>query len=317
MLETIIAFQWWDTIGKILLNTILVSIPEELYLLMFTLILVGEFEIWGDENCKKIFHDYDLARILVPVISAALLSNIFRYCELDNNILQIVPIIVFYILIVLTNDIFGDSSAAKWMGKVFLFLGLAFLILVLAEFSFATLFLYVSGKTVTEMNSNILLNFAVSIPPRIIEYSVLIFFIVRKRTLLKANLIIPILESKISLFLTIVVLVFDLAFMLIMIRIVTYEKILNNISESFRIVIILGITFFLLINLSALVWGFYNIKNRELQDKKDVSGRINDLVKEINTYTVTDKYDSIKWKLYEISKEMNEISACLYNSREK
>jgi hypothetical protein len=185
--------------------------------------------------------------------------------------------------------------------------------LFVTEFLTASLFLYVSGKTVIELNNNIILNFLVSIPSRIMEYTILAFLIIKKRTILKANILKPVFESRISVFLTLTALIFDLMFMLTMVKIITYEKILNNISEKLQIIIILGITLFPLINLSALIWGFYNIKNRELKDKKMASDKINDIVAEINLYTDTDKYDNIKWKLYEISKEMKEISGCLYD----
>lgn len=306
-----------DTIQKIFLNTLLVSIPEELFLLMFTLILVGEFEFWADEECRKLINRWDYTRILVPTLTVALLSNIERYSDLNSSFASLIPIVVFFILIVLTNDIFGDASAMKWTGKALLFFILGFIILYISEFCYTSFILYGTGKTITEINNNILLNFLISLPSRLIEYSILIFLVVKRRTLLKANIIRPIFESKITTFLTFIVVIFDFVFMFVMVKAICYEKVLVNIPSDLRTLVIMGISLFPVINLSGLIWGLYAMKDGEIQANKVTSDCLYNLLNEITLYTNNDKFDNIKWKLNEVGLSIEKIAKNLYLTDKK
>jgi len=78
-------------VQKILLNTFFVSFPEELFLIMFTLILVGEFEYWKEDECKRLINRFDYVRVFVPTIVAALISNTLRYYGLSSGIYQFLP----------------------------------------------------------------------------------------------------------------------------------------------------------------------------------------------------------------------------------
>lgn len=301
-----------DTIQIIILNTIIVSIPEELFLLMFTLILVGEFEYWTDEECKKLIHKYDYVRILVPTLAGAVLSNILRYSGLNFGAISLIPPIIFFILIILTNDIFGDASALKWTVKSFVFLLLGLIILYITEFTYTPFVIYATGKSLKEVNNDLLLNFLFSIPSRLIQYSILAFFVVKRRTLLKANIIKIIFGSKILAMWTLIIVTFDFTFMFIMVKVVGYEKVLASMPSELRFVVIIAICVFPILNISALLWCIYYVENRAKRKQKEVAEKLNILSNEIKKYTINENYDNIKWKLHEIETYIKQVGQSLY-----
>jgi len=301
-----------NTLYKIVLNTLLVSLLEEFYLVMFTYILMGEFDHWQDEDCRRLFHRWDIQRILTPVLMGAILSNILRYMGFDNTIVTLLSILAIFAGIIITGDIFNNRNALAWIGNAFIFLTLGVISVMVAEFIYMPIILYGLGKTMEEINNNVFLNFAFSLPSTLLEYLFLIFLIIKKRTLLKANIIKPISNSKAHIALTSIVVVFDLIFMLVLITVVCYDKILINSSFLFQIFIIIGTCIFPLINIFALAFGVYLKENKAVKKDKDASEKLKALSDKINLYTNDENYDNIKWKLNEINMEIEEISQVLY-----
>lgn len=306
----------WGIFQKIIFNTLLVSIPEELYLVMFTLILVGEFEYWKEDECKKLINRWDYGRILIPTLTSALLSNILRYTGVNYDIASLITILTVFVIIVLTNDIFGDASAMKWTGKAFAFLMIACITVGVSEFIYVPFVVYGTGKPIQEINKDIWLNFVVSLPSRIIQYSILLYFVSRKRTLLKGKIIMHIVSNPVVLVITSAITLFDLLFYIVAYNLIVYEQVLINISHIMQIIIIIGITLFPILNISGLVWAVYYVKNKEMNDKKTASEKLENMLKDIKLYTNNENYDNIKWKLNEIGMGIEEIATNLYKETE-
>lgn len=311
------ALMQWDILQKIIINTLFVSIPEEIYWVMFTLILAGEFEYWKEPECKKLIHSWDYGRILIPAVIAALLSNILRYAGLDFGFISLIPLAVCYIAIVLTNDVFGDASALKWMGRVFIFFIIGFMSIGISEFIYVPFILYGTGKTIQEINNDILINFLVSIPAKIIQFSILLYFVSRKRTLLKGNLFSHIFSSPVLSVLSSMIIAFDLSFLFIAYKLIVYEEILVNIPHVSRFTIIVGVILFPILNISAFIWGVYYMKNREMIDKKAACEKLVSLLNEIKSYANNENYDNIKWKLNELGMGIEGIAISLYEENRK
>jgi len=313
MFETI--FQH-DIFQKILMNTVFVSIPEEFYFVMFTLILVGEFEYWKEPECKRLINKFDYIRVFLPTIVVALLSNILRYFGLDSGFFQFIPPIVLYIIIVCTNDIFGDASALKWMAKAFIFLMLGFLSIGISEFVYMPFVLYSTGLTMVEIGNSFLLYFMLSLPARLLQYSLLLYFVSRKRTLLKGRLLKHILSNPILSFIFFVLVFFNIVFLYVAYKAIIYDKVLISISLISQIFIVTGIVLFPILNISGLLWSSYYIKNKETNDKKTATDKLHILLKEIELYTNNENYDNIKWKLNEIGMGIEEVADSLYKEKE-
>lgn len=303
-------FQW-DIVQKIFLNTLLVSIPEELYLVLFTLILMGEFDYWKEKECVKMFDRWDYIRVLVPTLVAAICSNVFRYAGVNSALNTLLVLLILFLCIVFTGNIWGDASALKWTGKAFLFLLLGFISLGIAKLIYAPIILYATGITVKEINNNILLNFFISLPSRLLEYSLLIFFIIRKRSFLQGKIFKVIFKSKILSLISAITLLINASFLILITKLVVFDRALSHSSDFLQYSLIIGTLVFPIFNISSLIWSVYYVKNQHLAQQKKVSDEIQSLRKDLEQLKNSDnslEHKNLKWELTSAENKLMSIS---------
>ncbi len=303
------------TIYKIMMNTLLVSIPEEIYFVLFTYIMMGEFDQWMYGDCKKLFQPWDYPRILVPAVSAALVSNILLYTGADMSIISLVIILVLFAGIVAMGDILNNAAALRWMGKALIYLLFAALFLTFCEFLYIPFFLYGTGMTVAELNNDTLLKFLISLPGRVMEYSLIVYLVAHKRSLLKARLLKMVFESKALTALTLGALLTDACFMIFMARLVGNERALAAFSAEVRFAVILGICLFPPVNLATLVGCTYFVHNRAAAQKKEAADRIRKIVKVVKTCAENGSTVNVFWKLNGLYTGLEGVANDLYQQK--
>ncbi len=303
-------------VAKIIMNTLFVSIPEELYLVMFTLIMVGEFEYWKEPECKRLINRFDYIRVFLPTIIGALISNIIINTGFNYGFFQFISPIITFIIIVFTNDIFGDASAIKWVVKASIFYMLSFLTIGIFELLYIPLILYGTGLTLAQLSDSFLTYFLISLPSRFLQYSLLLYLISRRRTLLKGRLIKNLVSNPILLVIFSLLVFSNILFLWIMYNSIVYDKVLIDVPRLTQIFIIMCTVIFPMLNISGLLWFFYILKNKEAKDKKIASDSLYKLMKDIETYTRNEKYDNIRWKLNEIGMGIEEVAKKLYKEHE-
>jgi len=302
----------WSTIQKIILNSVFVSIPEEFFLTMFTLIAMGEFDYWQEEECKKLINPWDYSRVFVPTVVTALLVNIFRYYKVNIIIGNIIPIIVFFILLSITNEILHEAKALKWILKAILCFLLGFIILGISEMLYLPFVIYSTELSMQKINNSILMNFLLSLPSRFIQYFILIFLIIRKRTLLKGNIVKYIISNPLITFITFTIVIFNLSFLAIMYNAIIYRNLLTHLSFLIRSIIIVTVQLLPIINIASLIWGIYHTANHAATKQKDASDTLYNLADNIKVYINNSEYNDIAWKLNEISGIIENVSQDLY-----
>lgn len=283
---------------------------------MFTLILVGEFDYWKEDECKKLINKFDYVRVFLPTISVALLTNILESMKL-SNVYDLIPPIILYIIIVATNDITGDAAAIKWMLKAFIFLLLGYLIVGLSEFIYLPFIIYGTNYTISEINNNLILYFALSIPSRVIQYSLLIYFVSKKRTLMKGRVFKIIFANNVLTTIFSIFMVLHILFLWIMFKTIIFDNILINCSYFTKLCVILGILLFPILNITGLLCGIYFIKNKETNGKKNAHDKLTSLQNEIQTIKDTGNYETLQWKLNEISTGIKSLICNLYSGNDK
>jgi len=289
-----------NTISKIILNTIFVSIPEEIYLVMFTLILTGEFDYWQFKGYKRLINKGDWSKILIPSITFAVMSNIFRYTGLNNAIYSIIPIIIMFILIVLTSEVLKDGNPSRWIKRALLIYIIAALSVGLSEFLYTSIILYSTNLTMVEVNNNITLNFVMSLPARVIQYTLLIYFVLIKRTVLKGNIFKIFTSNHLLMNLFIFIVILNSAFLAILYKIIIYNKVLINLPNIIKAIIIMGVMTVPVLNITGFILATYYLENKALISKKKTSNTLENILNDIKTYTVNNNYETIQWKLKDI-----------------
>lgn len=303
-------------VAKIILNTLFVSIPEELYAVMFTLILVGEFEYWKEPECKRLINRFDYVRVFLPTVTGALISNIMINTGLNHGLIQFISPIITFIIIVITNDIFGDASAMKWMVKALITFLIAFLSIGILEFAYVPFVLYGTGLTMDEIRNNLFLYFILSLPSRLIQFTLLAYLISRKRTLLRGRFIKNILSNSIVAVIFSVFVFINILFLQMTCKAIIFDKVLISISHLSQMLIITGVVMFPILNISGFLWGVYLLKNKENIDKKNASEKLYRLLKDMELYVNNQKYDNIRWKFNEFGMGIEEIAKTLYKESE-
>jgi len=221
-----------------------------------------------------------------------------------------------YILIVFTNDIFGDASALKWMVKAFIYFTLGFLTIGITEFIYIPFVLYGANLSVTQISNNFLLYFTLPLPARILQYSILLYFVCKKRTLLKGKLLKPILSNSLLSVIFSLLVLFNIVFLELVVKAIVFDDMLITISQNSLILILVSVVLFPMLNISGLLWGFYHLKDKETKDKKIASEKLNILLNKIELYTKSGDRDNIMWKLNEIGLGIEEVADSLYRDNE-
>lgn len=301
-----------ETVYKIIVNTFLVSIPEEIYFVLFTYIMLGEFDRWADEDCPRLFEFEDYPRIFVPAAVAAFISNILLYTVAKGSIVSPVTILALFAGIVAVGDIFNRPGAVKWMGKVLAYLLVAFMFLAFCEFLYIPMFLSVMGMTVAELNDHTLFKFLISLPERVMECALLAYLIARKRSLLKARIIKMVFESKLLTALTLGTLLTNVGFFVFMTRVVVHEKTLAAFPTDLRVAAILVICLFPLVNLAALLGCTYFVYNRGAGQKKEVAGNVREIITQVETLSENGNQAKVIWKLMGLYTNLERVAQDLY-----
>lgn len=304
-------------IEKIIVNTLLNSIPEELFVVLFVYILMGEFDHWKDKDCKKLFHSWDYSRILVPAIFSAIVSNVLRYGGASSSIVSFGTIFSLFISIVAMGDIFNNARALKWIGEVLLFLLLGSMCIAIIEFPYLYILVMGMGKSLTLINNNMLLNFLISIPMKILQFIIIFYLILYKRSLLKTRMVSMIFTSQILMILTVITFTANFSFLVIMLKVFCYDNAFGYSATEFQLIILIGIYIFPIANIFSLLGSIYFVKNRETAHKKAIYERIKTIVEEIREYPIKGSHENINWHLNGLENNLEELANSLYIEEKK
>lgn len=305
MFETL--FQM-DIIVNIILHTLFVSIPEEFFWVVFVYLLVGEFDYLKYNSTIKFIQSWDYPRVIYPVIITALLSNIVRFSGIDSEFASLVTILSVFVLIVLFGDIGNNAAALKWIGKIFIFVLLTLLLIFVLEFSYMPFILYGTGMTIKQLYNSIVLTILISIPERIVEYSILIFLISNINMINKFNIFKVIFKNKILSLITISLLIIDALYIVFTVKFIVFEQILKNIDLVLRVSIIVFICIFPIFFIFIYLCSIYYLKKMEIKKQIDLSISIQNIIEDIKLNTNTEQKDTILWKLNSYSNSLESIN---------
>lgn len=164
-----------------LLNLILVSIPEELFLTSMTLILLKRFDMLDIRMWK-----YNLKWIMLPVLLMGLDVNITRYIlDIPRVITSLSSLLIFFISF--TYMIWKNSYELrrKDFRKIIISISLSFIIFGVLESITVPIVLFLTNKTLEFFNSNIMWNFMLSLPSRVFSFSLVIYLIIKYNSVVK------------------------------------------------------------------------------------------------------------------------------------
>lgn len=247
-----------------LLNMILVSMPEELFLTVMTLIFLKRFDLLDIRMWRL-----NLKWIMIPVLCMSLNFNITKYIiQLPKVYCSLSSLIIFIVSFIYIIKINSYKISKKEYRKIFLGISLSFIIWGLLESITYPIFLYLINKPLEFVNNNILLNFTISIPSRVFAFSLIVFLIIKYNNTMKIRIFDVISKNKFLLRSIVSFAILSNILSVYIIKLIGSDRILENKVTPFEQIFISMCT--LIIPTIILFWmlllvNYLLVKEREIQ----------------------------------------------------
>ena len=209
-----------------LLNFILVSVPEETFIVTITLIFIKLYDLLDIRMWR-----HCLRWILVPVIPVSIIINIFRYIIIIPrpwmSLISMISMIILILYIVIKNSY---DVSKKLILKTTIYTILSFIIVGLIELFYYPLSLSLLHKEMSFFDSNILYNIIISLPARVIEICIVAFVIIKKNDKIEVSLFNTIVKNKFftNSFLTMIISI--VLFIIYIAKLIIIDNIMLNIK---------------------------------------------------------------------------------------
>jgi len=301
-----------------LANIAFVSIPEETFIVMFTLVLLKRFEnikvdrlmeeeISGYKEYSKIFLMQDIKKMAFMIIFSATITNIMRFFRIDSTLILLTGYLCIVVSILLLYRKYFNAF------KVLLCTACCLLIFMLIEALYFPLLLSALGKDIIDINNNIWMNFMYALPERVVEYSILIYALMKKASFSQLRLARIILNNRFITGAFFATLVINIAFLLVMGKLIGFDRILSELSLVVQSAIVVMVIAFPILNISAFILTLYHIFNKEEHVRYMIRENIESFVYDMKIFTENGNYN----KVNELINEMEEDILNLYDISKK
>gem|GEM_PF-6195345 len=294
----------WSTVFSAMENIVFCSIPEEIFLVMFTLILLKQFDFLESkkEGGNK-FKKRDIFEISIPVLLVAITSNVSRYYGVDKDVVLLQSVFLLFLSILIVYKLWTLSGVIK----VFISVIISVLILTIFEISYIPLVLYATHSEVKDFNNSVFMNFLLALPERLMESCLIAYFLLKKSTFLKANIIKPIINSKILSCISIGMLFFNIIIALVMGKLFIFDKLLAGMSLKVQLFIIILVILIPVINITALLGSVYFVSNRERYKRYLAKEMLERLTFDLRTSSLNNKLDRFDLALRDIEANIEDL----------
>jgi len=232
-----------------LLNMFLVSLPEELFVVAIVLIGIGRDDLLDLRMWKD-----NIRWVALPAIGMSFIVSFARLTNISKSLIQITGILVLFLLtlVVIKNNNLLKEKIKYFKTLFYTTLGIAIISILECYYP---LILSLTKTNILYINSHFILNFLCALPARVIEYSILVYLLVKKSDDVKIKLFDIILKNsflKRSMFSLLIGIMIT---MIYLIKLIGIDLILINLSFFEQLIIVvmmfiiptITITFILLI----------------------------------------------------------------------
>ncbi|HEX3029396.1 MAG TPA: hypothetical protein VHT34_08855 [Clostridia bacterium] len=294
----------WGNIVDYILNMVLVSMPEEIFLVVFCLILLKQFDFLGSKNDGESRLKWrDIFEVSIPVVILAVLSRSLTQINIDPNFKLVIIIFLMPILIIIVYKLWSVEDILKTFACSFI----SIIVFLLIEFLYVSLVLFFTKKPSLDINGNALMSFIWSLPERMVEYVIIAFLLIRKATFLKANITKIIMKNKMLKVVFSVLLMFNTGIFVLFGKILLFSNALRELDNSVQLAVIGAITLFPIVNVTGILWAVYYVYNKEQYDKYITKESLKDMTKELVDLTQNENYNKINVVVKDIQISIEEL----------
>jgi hypothetical protein len=290
----------------VIANIIFCSIPEEIFLVMFPLILLGQFDFLesktdGENRFKRI----DIFRVGFIVLFIAILSNIMKfYLAMDPTLGSFMLMFLLFLLIVIVYRLY---YSVKEILKAFIFSVITFIILLVTEMLYIPIVLSSIDKTIKEINDSILMNFTIALPARMIHFSIIAYLLKKKVSFTKVKLFKAVIQSRTLIILSFIFLICNFILLAILGKLIIFDKILVNYNLLTQVLVVVFILSMPLINIALFTCIIYHKQNRENEDRFIIRQDLEATIKDMKRFACSGKYDKINLLINDLETDVKRV----------
>ncbi len=269
----------WSKVLDFFLGTILVSIPEELYLVLFSLILMKQFDFLGSKNeGESRIKARDIIEVAIITVIIAVLLRLLTILDVGPSIRIVLSIVLMSVVITIVYKLWSVEDILKTVMCVFL----SVLSFMMIELLYVSLVIFITKKPVVDFNYNTVISFIWSLPERAVEYAIIAFLLVRKTTFFKAGFIKIITQSRMMKVIFSFFFIFNIGVFILLGKFSLFSNSFLQYEYSMQLIIIVTITLIPIVNITGLLWSIYYVFNKEQYKryiaKESLKNMVNDLI---------------------------------------
>jgi hypothetical protein len=176
---------------------------------------------------------------MIPVIPISCLINLFRYIIIiPKPVTTLIDLIIFYMLIVWIIRKKSFEFNHKEYLKIMISFLVSFIVLGVLENLTYPVIMFLTNETFEYYKDNIIWNFILVMPSRIIEYLILAYFIIKQNNSIKINVLEVIVKNKLYLRIMIILTIFFNFIIVYSVKLIGYDKILEGKVSLFEKILI-------------------------------------------------------------------------------
>lgn len=294
----------WSRVFDSLLNIILLSIPENIFLVMFCLIILKQFDFLGSKNeGTRRVKVRDILEVLFIAFSLAITSQVLSLIDLNPNIkLGILAILMPGLIIIVYR-----CWTIEAILKTFLCSLCSILVYVLIEFSYLPLVFYATNKTASYYTDSITNIFFLSMPEIIVDYSIIAFMLIKKVKFNKINLIGIILKSRVLQITTLIMIMFNMASFVTYGKLIWMDKILVEMPFVFQSAAITIVLLLPIVNISLFLFVIYYINSKQQYHRSLSIEMIEKLTDDLYNSAAEKKYEKVDLIIQDIKANIEDL----------
>lgn len=214
---------------SIIFHIFFVSVPEQLFLILFSLILINRQELFTKLNKQKVLKLAVMA--LVPAVISVLMRAING---LDMSLLALIGITIVFVTIALGYNIRGARKIGILLGAVIM----SFICEIIIQLIYTPLVLYGTSVSVNALNQPGFLTFVWLLPERAIETLLIMVMLLNKSSVYRIKLYKVIWDNKFLAWAFMILVTMDFAIIYWFAKSILLDKILIELKPLIQISVV-------------------------------------------------------------------------------
>lgn len=280
-----------------IINTIIISIPEESFIVAFTLIFTGMVDRL---KLKK----ENIISFLIPVLLSACTTGFLRkVLGIGSSLIPFLGIVLIFVSVIIIYKIRNVKKIIQCIAASII----GMIIPGLIQLSYVPVTMSILNMTAADIKKVNLGLFFFSLPERVIEILIILALVFMKNNFIRINPLRIIVRNKQILAIFFSCLVLNLVFVCFFTQVVYVEQILKNLSIIKQILAVGIIIIIPIVNIASVIGIIYLLAYREkskrmyiVEETKAVSALVSILSRRGN-------YNQIQDELKEFNQQIKEI----------